>query len=285
MRRIVVTGARGQLGRQVLARAAARGRVAVGFGSDEFDITDAQAARRHAEPNTLIVNCAAYTAVDQAETDVEQAFAGNATGPRVLAEACADTGAGLIHVSTDYVFDGTATAPYETDAPVGPVSVYGKSKLAGEQAIHEVLPQANIVRTAWVYTGADRDFVASMRRLESERDTIDVVDDQIGSPTYAADLADALLDLADHLDAGRTAPPVLHATNSGQASWFELARAVFSELGADPERVHPCTSAQFVRPAPRPGYSVLSDRAWRAAGLTPLRSWRSALHAAMTTRP
>ncbi len=264
---IQVTGAAGQLGRQLVAR---------GASPLTVDITDAEAVLDAVAPGAVVINCAAYTKVDAAETDEAAAFEVNATGAGNVAAACRARGARVIHVSTDYVFDGTATVPYEPGDPTGPATAYGRTKLAGEQLIGAAGTSSTIVRTAWVYTGAGSDFVATMLRLESERDTLDVVDDQIGSPTYSGDLADGLLELS-----GIDAPPVLHLTNAGQASWFELARAVFEEIGADPQRVRPCTSAQFVRPAPRPKYSVLSLRAWSAAGLTPPRPWRDALRAAM----
>lgn len=270
---LVVTGARGQLGRELLRLAPH----AHGFGRADLDITDPDAVAAVLRPGTVVLNCAAYTAVDQAETDGDAAFAGNETGPAVLAAACARARARLIHVSTDYVFAGTAVRPYETTDPTGPATVYGRSKLAGETAVLTLAPQAHVVRTAWIYTGAGSDFVATMLRLERERDTVDVVDDQLGSPTYAADLAAALLELAARPDA----PRLLHATNAGQASWFELARAVFAAVGADPARVHPCDSSRYPRPARRPAYSVLSPRAWHDAGLTPLRPWRLALRDAL----
>lgn len=272
--RLVVTGAGGQLGRELLRRAPA----ARAFGHGELDITDADAVGAVLEPGDVVLNCAAYTAVDQAESDAEAAFAGNATGPAVLAAACARAGARLIHISTDYVFAGTSDKPYETDDPTDPATVYGRSKSAGEQAVLELAPQAHVVRTAWVYTGRGSDFVATMVRLERERDTVDVVSDQLGSPTYAADLAEGLLELAGRPDA----PRVLHATNSGQASWFDLARAIFAGIGADPTRVRPCDSTAFPRPARRPAYSVLSNRSWADAGLTPLRPWESALGDALS---
>lgn len=267
--RLIVTGARGLLGREILRLAPASS----GYGRAELDITDRAAVDTVLSPGAVLLNCAAYTAVDAAETDRDAAFAANATGPAVLAEACAAAGARLIHVSTDYVFPGTARTPYEPGDPTGPATVYGRSKLAGEQAVRELSPDAQVVRTAWVYSGVEGDFVATMRRLERERDTVTVVDDQLGSPTSAADLAAALLELSTRPDA----PRVLHATNSGTATWFDLAVAVFTEVGADPARVLPCDSSAFPRPAPRPAYSVLSPAAWDAAGLTPLRPWRSAL--------
>ncbi|MGS2806210.1 dTDP-4-dehydrorhamnose reductase [Nocardia sp. MW-W600-9] len=267
--RLIVTGARGLLGREILRLAPASS----GYGRAELDITDRAAVDAVLSPGAVLLNCAAYTAVDAAETDRDAAFAANATGPAVLAAACAAAGARLIHVSTDYVFPGTARTPYEPGDPTGPATVYGRSKLAGEQAVRELSPDAQVVRTAWVYSGVEGDFVATMRRLERERDTVTVVDDQLGSPTSAADLAAALLELSTRPDA----PRVLHATNSGTATWFDLAVAVFTEVGADPARVLPCDSSAFPRPAPRPAYSVLSPAAWDAAGLTPLRPWRSAL--------
>ncbi|MFI6168597.1 dTDP-4-dehydrorhamnose reductase [Nocardia sp. NPDC051052] len=267
--RLVVTGAGGQLGRELLRRAPD----ACAFGRRDLDITDADAVAAVLETGDVVLNCAGYTAVDQAESDVAAAFAGNETGPAVLAAACARAEARLIHLSTDYVFAGVHDRPYETTDPTGPVSVYGESKLAGEQAVLTLAPRAHVVRTAWVYAGRGSDFVATMRRLERERDTVNVVDDQLGAPTYAADLAAALLELAGRPDA----PRLLHATNAGQATWFELARAVFEGVGADPARVRPCDSSAFPRPARRPAYSVLSHRAWDDAGLTPLRPWQVAL--------
>lgn len=269
-----MTGARGQLGGALLRCAEAAGADAVGVGSADLDITDAGAVADWVEPGAVVVNCAAYTAVDAAETDEAAAAAVNESGARNLAAACAHAGAHLIHVSTDYVFAGDARRPYEADDATGPRTAYGRTKLAGERAVRAELPAAQIVRTAWVYTGSGNDFVATMRRLERERDTVQVVDDQIGSPTYSVDLAAGLFELARTGGRGVT---TLHATNAGAATWFDLARAVFAGVGADPERVRPCSSAEFVRPAPRPAYSVLSARSWDDAGLTPLRPWRDAL--------
>lgn len=265
----MVTGAGGQLGRALLARSSG----AVALRRDDLDISDAAAVRAALRLGDVVINCAAYTAVDAAESDPAAAFAGNETGPEVLATVCGDIGARLIHVSTDYVFDGTGTRPYEPEDPTGPVTVYGRSKRSGEQAVLRACPAATVVRTAWVYTGDHGDFVATMRRLAAAGGPVSVVDDQIGSPTYAPDLAAALLELA----ARRPDVRLLHAVNDGAVSWFEVARAVFAELGADPDRVTACTTADFPRPAPRPHYSVLSQRSWVAAGLTPLRGWRPAL--------
>jgi dTDP-4-dehydrorhamnose reductase len=278
--RLVVTGAGGQLGRAVHAQAPG----ALVLTRHDLDITAAEAVRAVLRPGDVVLNCAAYTAVDAAESDVAAAFAANETGPAVLASACRAVGARMIHVSTDYVFDGAGARPYEPGDPTGPATVYGRSKLAGEQAVLRSVPAVHIVRTAWVYTGDHGDFVATMRRLERAGDIVNVVDDQIGSPTYAPDLAAGLLDLARRVAAGAAMPPLLHATNAGQATWFQLARAVFAGLGADPDRVRPCTTADFPRPARRPAYSVLSNRAWVAAGLAPLRDWRRALDDALAPR-
>ncbi|WP_327149943.1 dTDP-4-dehydrorhamnose reductase [Nocardia sp. NBC_01329] len=272
--RLLVTGAGGQVGRELLRLIPA----IRAFSRAELDITDRAAVESVVRPGDIVLNCAAFTAVDRAESEPGAAFTGNETGPAVLAAACARAGARLVHLSSDYVFPGTATSPYEPADPTGPTTVYGRSKLAGERAVRELCPQSHIVRTAWLYSGTDGDFVATMRRLERERDTVSVVNDQIGSPTFAADLAAGLLELA----ARPAAPAVLHATNAGRASWFDLARAVFGGIGADPERVRPCTTAEFPRPAPRPAFSVLSGTAWHDAGLTPLRPWESALTEALT---
>lgn len=252
--------------------------------SSEWDITDPTAAQQIIQRGDVLINCAAYTNVDGAESDEAGAYAVNATGPEILARACAVAGAQLIHISTDYVFNGDFVGaqprPYEPGDPTGPQSVYARSKLAGEEAVFAALPEAVVARTAWVYTGgAGRsDFVAVMQRLAAGDGPIKVVDDQTGSPTYAGDLAAALLELADSDLRGR----LLHAANEGEVSRFEQARAVFEESGADPQRVQPCTSDEFPRPAARPSYSALSGQQWAAAGLTPLRPWRSALVAALT---
>jgi dTDP-4-dehydrorhamnose reductase len=284
---LLVPGGRGQLGTDLAALGARIGTVRAP-GSAELDITSDTAVRtaitnlvddaRIAGRHPIVVNAAAYTAVDAAETDEATAHLVNAHGPAVLAMACAAAGVPLIHVSTDYVFAGDADHPYEPDDPTDPRSVYGHTKLAGEQAVLSATDDAWVVRTAWIYGAAGGNFVKTIAKLEGQRDTLSVVDDQRGSPTWSADLAAGLLDLATAIADGR--PPagrVLHRTGGGETTWFGLARAVFEELGADPARVHPCTTADFPRPAPRPAYSVLSDRTWLAAGLVPAVPWRAAL--------
>ena len=275
--RIVITGAGGQLGSVLAAQAARRDYDVLAQTSAEWDITDPGAAERIVQPGDLVVNCAAYTNVDAAESDESRAEAVNAAAPGHIARACARAGAQLIHVSTDYVFGGDPAAPrrpYEPSDETAALGVYGRTKLAGEVAVLEALPQAVVVRTAWVYTGGTgKDFVAVMRRLAAGDGPVDVVDDQSGSPTYVGDLAAALLQVAG----GGVSGPILHAANEGACSRFEQARAVFEECGADPHRVRPVSSTQNPRPAPRPGYSALGSRESAEHGLTPLRPWRSAL--------
>jgi dTDP-4-dehydrorhamnose reductase len=289
--RIVVVGAGGQLGAELaglLEQTPPTGGWQ-GLTHTECDLTElhrvrsviadqARVAASAGAPLTVI-NTAAYTNVDGAESDEPAAFAVNASGPAHLALACAQVDAQLVHVSTDYVFSGNRSdgQPYAAGDPTDPQSAYGRTKLAGELAVRDLLPHSSwVVRTAWVYGATGSNFVKTMARLCGERDTVDVVTDQIGCPTWAADLAAGLLQLVT------VNPPsgVYHAAGGGRASWFELARAVFEELGQDPSRVRETTSAAFVRPAPRPAWSVLSSAEWSAAGLTPLRDWRAALAAA-----
>ncbi|WNG94143.1 dTDP-4-dehydrorhamnose reductase [Mycobacterium sp. ITM-2016-00318] len=278
--RMVISGAGGQVGRVLAAEAGRRGLDVLALTSAQWDITDADAAQRIVARGDVVVNCAAFTAVDAAESEPERAHAVNAVGPGTVARACASAGARMIHISTDYVFDGSfdgAPRPYDVDDPTRPLSVYGKTKLAGEQAVHAALPDAHVVRTAWVYTGAGSDFVGVMRRLAAGDGPVNVVVDQIGSPTYSADLVSALLEIA-----GRPAtPPLLHVANEGAASRFEQARLVFEGVGADPDRVLPAAAEDMPRPAARPPYSALSNRAAASAGQTPLRPWRDALAAAL----
>ena len=286
----LVTGARGQLGHDLLDVLAARGeRSVTAAGRADLDLTDEDGVRSRVRDwlstaesrgdRAVLLNAAAYTAVDAAENDEATARVVNGEAPGWLADELAGRGR-LVHVSTDYVFDGAATEPYPVDAPPAPRSAYGRTKAAGERAVAAAGGDATVVRTAWVYGRHGANFVRTMLRLEAERETVSVVDDQIGSPTWSADLAAGLVELGARTTAF---PPVLHYTNSGQVSWCGLARAVFEEAGADPARVLPVTSDAFPRPAPRPAYSVLDGGAWISAGLTPARTWRDALAEAMTS--
>jgi dTDP-4-dehydrorhamnose reductase len=285
---LLITGCKGQLGSELVRRAHREADIPFARGIDlpEVDLTDPFAVRDTVEEwarvvrsdspghRLVVVNPAAYTAVDKAEEDEETAYAVNAAAPALLATACASVGARMVQLSTDYVFPGDATEPYEVDDPKGPTNAYGRTKLAGELAVRDLLPDASyVVRTAWLYGQGGPNFVKTMARLERERETLTVIDDQVGSPTWAGDLAAALLALA------RSDAPAgsYHGTNRGSTTWNGFARAVFEELGADPERVQPTDSASFVTAATRPAYSVLSPRAWDGAGLPPLPGWREAL--------
>jgi len=277
--RWVVTGAGGQLGADLLRVLADSSDEVVGLARAELDITDPDAVADAVEGADVVVNAAAWTDVDGAETAEPAAFRVNAAAPGLFAAACALTDATLVHVSTDYVFAGTGTRPYQEDDPVAPRSAYGRSKAAGESAVLASRAPSYVVRTAWVYGQTGGNFVKTMARLCRERETVDVVDDQRGSPTWSRDLATGLVALAR----SGVEPGIYHCTNAGETTWCGLARAVFTELGADPARVRPTSTDRFPRPAPRPAYSVLSAQKWRGAGLLPLPPWRDALAAAFST--
>jgi len=275
---MVVTGAAGQVGRFLAVEAARQGYDVLPLARADLDITDPAAVGRCIDGSDVVVNCAAFTNVDAAEADPDAAYAINAAGPGNLARACGRAGARLVHISTDYVFSGDLNRPYDISDDVGPLGIYGRSKLDGEMAVHAELPEAHVVRTSWVYTGGSgTDFVAVMRRLAAEDRTIDVVADQTGSPTYVKDLVAALLEVA----AGGVRSPILHVANAGAASRFDQARAVFCALGADPQRVRPVAAAASPRPAHRPVFSALGMDGSVRAGLTPLRQWRDALNSAL----
>ncbi len=302
--RWMVTGAGGALGTDLVRLLADQGEPVTARTRAELDITDAEAVERAVASwaagadgdRPVLLNAAAFTAVDLAETDPDAARAAhavNTVAPGLLAAACARHGARIVHVSTDYVFDGAAprgrSAPdggragYEPDDPTGAAGVYGRTKEEGEQRVRDLAPGAHhVVRTAWVYGGTGANFVRTMARLAGARETLHVVDDQYGSPTWSADLAAGLVALGRRSD---VAPGTLHATSGGVTTWCGFARAVFEELGADPARVHGCTTEQFPRPAPRPAWSVLSPASWTASGLPALRPWREALAAAVRRHP
>ncbi|QRP51191.1 dTDP-4-dehydrorhamnose reductase [Amycolatopsis sp. FDAARGOS 1241] len=286
---LLVPGGSGQLGRDLAALAGPELEV-VAPASAELDVRSAgsvvvavdalvsRAAASGAVP--IVVNASAYTSVDAAEADEVRAFAVNADGPRVLAAVCSSRRVPLVHVSTDYVFPGDGSSPYEATDALRPLGAYGRTKAAGEDAVLGSGASAWVVRTSWVYGKHGANFVKTIQRLEGEREQLTVVDDQVGSPTWAADLAGGLVELARRIAAGEGPESrVLHCTGAGETSWWGFARAIFEEIGADPERVGACTTEEFPRPAPRPKYSVLSNASWRAAGLKPLRNWREALSA------
>ena len=253
----------------------ARGIDASGIDVDTVDVTDraAVAAAVAAAKPDAVIHCAAWTAVDACEADPDKAFAANATAVRWVAEACRAADAHLVHVSTDYVFDGTKPTPYvETDTP-NPRSVYGTSKLAGEVAALGY-PAAAVARTSWVCGAAGNNMVKTVVKLARERDSLSFVSDQVGHPTFTADLAPALLRLAADRRTG-----LFHVTNQGAVSWYEFVREIVRLMGKDPAMVKPITTAELhpPRPAPRPANSVLADVAWRAAGYPSLRDFRAPL--------
>jgi dTDP-4-dehydrorhamnose reductase len=282
--RIVIAGGGGQVGSFLATEATRQGRDVLALTSSQWDITDPRRADEIVQTGDVVINCAAYTAVDDAEREQGRAYAINATGPEHIARACARVGARLVHISTDYVFDGefgdAPPRPYEPGDAARPLSVYGQTKLSGEQAVLAALPQAVVVRTAWVYTGGNgKDFVAAMRKLAAGDGVVDMVDDQTGSPTYVADLVGALLEVAD--DRVNAPEGIVHAANGGEVTRCGQARAVFEIQGADPQRVRPVSSDDNPRPATRPAYSALSGRESQNAGLSPLRPWRVALETAL----
>jgi len=277
----LVTGAGGQLGR-ALIESAPEGVEVVALDRGSLDITDraAVAAKLDEIAPDLLINAAAYTAVDKAESERDAAFAGNATAPGVLAAEAARRGIRFVHVSTDFVFDGTRSSPYPADAPVAPLGAYGESKLAGEVAVAAANPDALIVRTSWVYAAEGKNFLVTMLRLMRERGSVGVVADQIGTPTHAASLARALWTMAAGDAAG-----VVHFADAGAASWYDFAVAIAEEgtaaglIPAMPE-VRPLTTADYPTPAARPAYSVF-DRSsgWALAGTA--RHWRAELRDAI----
>ena len=272
MTRLLVTGAAGMLGRAVVERARAGGHEVSGFERAQLDIADADAvaAAVAREAPDAIVNCAAWTDVDGAEADPGGAHAVNATGAGNVARAAAASGAHVVHVSTDYVFDGEAQRPYVESDPTGPRSEYGRSKLAGEQAVLEAAPSSAVVRTAWLFGVGGRNFVETMLALAAERDEISVVTDQRGCPTFAGHLAPALIELAQR---GARSAGVHHVAGAGECSWNDFAVEIFRQAGVSC-RVLPATSEQMRRPAPRPACSVL--RSERADAIA-LPAWQEGL--------
>ncbi len=279
MTRWLVTGAAGMLGQDLMTVLTESGAEVTGLDRSTLDITDRAATERavlDVRPD-VVVNCAAWTAVDDAESHEAAAMAVNGDGAANLAAACAKVGARLMQPSTDYVFDGTGTRPYPEDHPTAPRSAYGRTKLAGEQAVLKLLPGSGyVLRTAWLYGAHGPNFIRTMIRLEASKDTVAVVDDQQGQPTWTVDVARQIVLLAQ---AGAAPPGIYHASSTGATTWMGLAREVFRLLGADQERVTPTSSAELARPAPRPAYSVLGHARWASAGLQPLPDWRTSVHA------
>ena len=276
--RTLVIGASGLLGSALVDEA--RSLEVIPATSRDADISDAGAVRAlfaRTRPDCAVL-AAAFTDVDGCERDPERAHAVNFVGATNVARAARDAGSRLLYVSSDYVFDGAKTAPYETTDLPRPLSAYGRSKAAGEAAVREILPGSCIVRTSRLFGAAGKCFPASILRLAETQAELDVVDDQIGSPTFNRDLAGAILQLVE-----TSARGIVHATNSGTCSWFEFAREILRAAGIENVRVRAISSEQSGRPAARPKYSALSDASLRACGIS-LRPWREALSAYMGER-
>jgi dTDP-4-dehydrorhamnose reductase len=277
MDRWLVTGAGGMLGLDLCAALEAAGIPFTAAGSADLDIRDPDACARAVAGHDVVANCAAYTAVDDAESHEADAFAVNAVGAANLARAARRHGGRMMHVSTDYVFAGGSDEPYSEDAPLAPRSAYGRTKAAGEWAVQAHCPESWIVRTAWLYGAGGGNFVRTMARLAGERETLSVVEDQRGQPTWTVDVAGAMVRLVS----SEARCGVWHATSSGETTWHGLAQEIFRCLGLDPARVVPTTTESFPRPAPRPSYSVLGHDAWHEADMASLPPWRDSLAQAL----
>ncbi len=289
MRKLLIFGCDGQVGSALVSLLAPRDDVQVtALDIGEVDLTDDAATAAAVLDNApdWVINTSAHTAVDRAESEIELAHQLNAVAPAVIAQACAQCGAAMVHYSTDYVFDGDAGRPYvESDTP-NPRSVYGRTKLDGEQAVAAALERHVILRTAWVYSPGGKNFVNTMLNLAADRDELRVVKDQFGSPTLAEDLARVTLDIVDQVESGGVASPwgITHATGSGVTNWAEFAAAILETAGVDGVRVTPIPGSEYPTPAPRPAYSVLSnDRLHDLFGLA-LPPWRDSLARCLAQR-
>jgi dTDP-4-dehydrorhamnose reductase len=280
VKRWLVTGAGGMLGRDLVSVLEGRGAEVAALRRTDLDITDRAAV--HAalwdwQPD-VVVNCAAWTAVDDAEAHEADALLVNGHAVAELAAVCADQGTVLVQPSTDYVFSGQASQPYPEDSPTAPRSAYGRTKLAGEHAVLDQPGLAGyVVRTAWLYGAFGKSFVGTMIGRARRQLDVQVVDDQRGQPTWTVDVAGQIAALV----AAAAEPGIYHATSSADTTWFELAQEVYQRLGADPARVRPVRSADYGAAAPRPAYSVLGHAAWVEAGIPPIGDWRDALHRAL----
>jgi dTDP-4-dehydrorhamnose reductase len=275
MSRWLITGANGLVGRHLSPLLHDIDTTAL--GRDKLDVTNAAAVLEAVAGHDVVIHLAAWTDTDGAEARPAAAMAVNAIGASNVARACKRHQARMIHISSDYVFDGMTRTPYREDDPVCPISVYGRGKASAERSVLQLLPEGGVVlRTAWLYGAYGKNFVSTMRQLAETQGQVDVVNDQVGQPTWAADLAQRIIEVVHNgVPSG-----IYHATNAGSTTWFDLAQLVFKTLGHDPRRVNPTTSDKFVRAARRPAYSVLSHEGWRRAGMLPMRHWRDAFDAA-----
>ena len=271
--KIVITGARGQLGLELTKQLEIEKKYKIiSTDRNELNIIDINSVNEFLLNNRpdIVINCAAHTAVDLCETDIENAYKINALGPRNLAIACEKIGAKLVQVSTDYVFDGNGIRPYREDDITCPNSIYGTSKLMGENFVREFCSKYFIVRTAWLY-GDGNNFVRTMLKLADENKELNVVNDQFGSPTSTVDLAKAIIALMNTEHYG-----VYHGTCEGKCSWYDFAKKIFKLKNID-IKVNPVTSEEFKRPAPRPAYSVLDNFMFKLVGLNSFRNWEESL--------
>ena len=271
--RVLVTGAKGQLGRDLMNELERQGLEGIGVDVEEMDITDPEKCRSvigQARADAVI-HCAAYTAVDAAEDQAELCRKINGEGTRNVAEACRDAGVKLMYISTDYVFDGEGTRPWEPDDERAPLNVYGQTKYEGELAIEELLDRYYIIRIAWVFGAAGKNFIKTMLRLGRERGAVSVVNDQVGSPTYTYDLARLLVDMVQTEHYGR-----YHATNEGECSWYEFACEIFRQAGLEVQ-VTPVSSEAFAAKAKRPANSRMSKEKLTEKGFVRLPDWQDAL--------
>jgi dTDP-4-dehydrorhamnose reductase len=266
----LVTGARGMLGTDVCRVLDRHGIPATAFDRGDLDLFDESAVGEAVAAHDVVVNCAAWTAVDDAETQEDEAHQVNAVAPGVLARAAARHGRRIVQISTDYVFAGTARTPYDEDAPSDPRSAYGRTKAAGEAAVREGASANHlIVRTAWLYGAHGACFPRTIARLARDRGAVSVVDDQFGQPTWTVDVAELILRLVE----GEAPAGTWHATSDGETSWFGFARRVVRAAGLDPEIVSAAGPASSVRPAPRPAYSALGHGKLLAHGIEPIGPW------------
>jgi len=279
MTRLLVVGAGGMTGWELVSRARARGFDCVGLERAQLDITDSTAVIKSVERSEphVIINAAAYTAVDKAEQDCALAMRINGEGAGNLASAAEACGAAIVHISTDYVFDGTASTPYTPDHPTHPLGAYGQSKLAGEIAVKAQSRRHAIIRTSWVFSHRGHNFVRTMIGKMSAGHTLKVVDDQSGRPTAAGDLADALLVVAQNFHEDRSLSGTWHFANAGATTWYEFAGTIFEMRGGSAAQLEPIDSPGYTTPARRPPYSVLDTTSFEHTfGVTP-RHWRDAL--------
>jgi dTDP-4-dehydrorhamnose reductase len=282
---ILITGANGQVGQELQVLAAAYPSFDFIFTTrQEMPVDDEAAVQAFFNEHrpAYCINCAAYTAVDKAETDQDAAFRVNAEGTRILAAACKANNTRFVHISTDYVFNGQSPVPYKEEALTEPINLYGASKLKGEQLCLQYNPQAIIIRTAWVFSPFGKNFVKTMMRLMQERDSINVVNDQIGSPTYAADLAQCILQMiaSCHLQITNWHPGIYHYSNHGRISWYEFAVAI-KELTHSHCTVNPIPSEQFPTPAKRPAFSLLDTQKVQNVFKCNIPFWEDALQRCM----